>query len=117
MADSQYESPDPGLGMFSLHFLIAQFLDHHSTFFTHSSLLPFFRNQAKQRAETSYLPLLLFITQGIFFLFVHSPQVTWLLSQLLPWPHGQVPALTYPSCKSYAHTDEPVLERAVFPGR
>lgn len=115
MEDSQSESPDPGLWMFSLHFLIAQFLEYiWPLFFSYSLLSAPFQNQAKQKAETSYLPPLLFIIQGTLFLFFHSLQVTWLLGQLLPWPDGQVPALTQPSCKSYAHTDGPILKSAAL---
>lgn len=61
--------------------------------FSYSSccLLPFFQDQEKQKAETSYLLPLLFIIQGIFFPFVHSLQETWqsqLLGQLLLLPDG-----------------------------
>lgn len=96
MADSAtWVTRSRSLNLSSLHFQTAQFpkFTWPPPFFSYSPccLLPFFQDQEKQKAETSYLLPLLFIIQVIFFLFVHSLQVTWqswLLGQLLPLPDG-----------------------------
>lgn len=65
---------------FSLHFQTSQFPKFilSLSFFPYPSccLLPFLQGQKMQKAQASYLLPVLFIIQGISFLFVHSLQVT-----------------------------------------